>query len=94
MCQCGHFLSNTAVVELAINAPRSGYVLVISDDVDLGLHAPPARCAASARLSGGENSKLNINRTGAVTFPLQLHHHTELKEADKYKTTKGYHHEA
>lgn len=67
---------------------------MISGDVDLGLHAPPAQPAVSARLSGGENSKLNINGIGAVTFPLELHHRTELKEADKYKTTKGYHHEA
>lgn len=73
---------------------QSGYVLVVSGDVDLSLHAPPAQCAVSACLSGGENSKLNINQTGAVTFPLQLHHRTALKEACKYKTTKGYHHEA
>ena len=69
----------------------SGRVLVVSGDVDLSLHAPPARCAVSACLSGGENSKLNINVSGAVTFPLQLHHRPVLKEAGKNKTTKGYH---
>lgn len=64
---------------------------MVSGDVDLSLHAPPARCAVSACLSGGENSKLNINESGGVTFPLQLHDRPVLKEAGKYKTTKGYH---
>ena len=43
---------------------------------------------------GEKNSKLNINENISVTFPLQLHHRTALKEAGKYKTTKGYHHDA
>lgn len=64
---------------------------MVSGDVDLSLHAPPGQCAVSACLSGGENSKLNINETSAVTFPLQLHHNTAHKEAGKYKTTKAYH---
>lgn len=47
---------------------------MLSGHADLGLHAPPVRRAVSACLSGREDSKLNINRSGAVTFPLQLNH--------------------
>lgn len=35
----------------------SGCVLVVSGDLDLRLQAPPAPCAVSASLSGGEKFK-------------------------------------
>lgn len=43
---------------------------------------------------GEKIQNLTSTKPSAVTFPLQLHHRTALKEAGKYKTTNRYHHEA
>lgn len=54
---------------------------------------PPARCAESACL-WEKIQNLTSRKSAPWPSPLQLHHHTELKEAGKYKTTRGYHHNA
>ena len=69
-----------------------GDVLAGCGDGDLILHASPAQCAVSASLSGGEYSKLNINRTRAVTLLLRLHQRAAIGDVCKYRPTKGYHH--
>lgn len=53
----------------------------------LTLPPPPARCAASAGSSGGENSELNINeKSTTVTFALQLRRRDPLAERQQRST--------